>query len=64
MPFGTRAPRRWKRFGWRRKSTTSCSSALASSTPATSFHVTDELALASSLAGFTRGMYWSVRQSR
>jgi hypothetical protein len=27
-------------------------------------HETEELALASSLAGFTRGMYWSVRQSR
>ena len=35
-PLGTFAPRRLKRFGSRRNSTTSCSSSLASSTPAMS----------------------------
>ena len=35
-PFGIRPPRRWYFFGCLRKSTTSTSSALASSTPATS----------------------------
>ena len=36
MPFGTLAPSLAKRSGSRRNSTTSCSSALASSAPATS----------------------------
>ncbi len=39
-PFGIRAPRRPYFFGSLRNSTTSCSSALASSTPATSANVT------------------------
>ena len=41
MPLGTVAPERRKRFGSLRKSTTSCSSALASSAPATSSHLID-----------------------
>ena len=55
MPFGTRAPRRPNRFGLRRKSTTSSSSACASFTPATSSHVTDDAAVGSTAWGFTRG---------
>jgi hypothetical protein len=42
-PLGTRAPRRPYFFGSLRKSTTSCSSAFASSTPATSLKVTPVL---------------------
>ncbi len=38
-PFGMRPPRRWYFLGFLRKSTTSTSSALASSTPATSAKV-------------------------
>ncbi len=45
-------------------STTSTSSAFASSTPATSFHVTDVDEFGSIVFGFTRGMSASVRQSR
>ena len=43
-PLGTLAPRRWNGLGSRRKSTTSCSSALASSTPAMSSQPTSRLA--------------------
>src|SRR5919109_1441474 len=54
MPFGTRAPRRSNRFGWRRKSTTSSSSAFASSAPATSPQVTLAELSGRSCAGITR----------
>ncbi len=40
IPRGMRPPRRWKRLGSRRKSTSSCTSSLASSQPATSAKVT------------------------
>ena len=55
MPFGTLAPSLRKRFGSRRNSTTSRSSSLASSAPATSCQRTelDELGLIS--CGFVRG---------
>src|SRR6266571_6973281 len=64
MPLGTRAPSRSKRFGCRRKSTTSISSARTSSTPATSPHVTAERELGDTCVGLTRGITLSVRQSR
>ena len=41
-PFGTRAPSASNRCGSRRKSTISCSSSFASSSPATSSQVTDD----------------------
>ena len=62
IPFGTFAPSRSNRFGWRRKSTTSISSARASSTPATSSKLTDEPEFACTCAGLTRGMTCSVFQ--
>ena len=43
IPFGTVAPSRLKRLGSVRKSTTSRSSSLVSSTPATSSHVIELL---------------------
>ena len=46
------------------KSTTSTSSAFASSTPATSFQVTEVDEFGSMFFGFTRGMSARVRQSR
>ena len=64
MPFGTRAPRRLNRCGSCRNSTTSVSSAAASSTPATSFQVTADFDDGSTTVGLTRGISWSVRQSR
>src|SRR5579862_8959173 len=62
MPFGTRAPRRSKRFGSRRKSTTSCSSSFASSRPATCSQVTDEDEPGVISVGRTRGISLTVRQ--
>ena len=56
MPFGTRAPSLEKRRGSWRKSTTSCSSAAASSTPAMSSQVTDDFEDGSTSVGLTRGM--------
>ena len=64
MPLGTRAPSASKRVGSRRKSTTSCSSALASSRPATSSHVTAEAEPGVTSIGLTRGISFIVRQSR
>ena len=64
MPFGTRAPRASKRFESRRKSTTSCSSALTSCSPATSSQWTfDRFPVGVSL-GVARGMTLTTRQSR
>ena len=62
MPLGTRAPRRSNLRGLRRKSTTSCSSARTSSTPATSAHVTAVFDRVSTSAGLTRGINCSMRQ--
>ena len=63
IPFGTRAPSRSNRFGSRRKSTTSWSSSFASSSPATSAHVTDEDEPGVISVGLTRGISLTVRQS-
>ena len=64
MPFGTRAPSASKRFGSRRKSTTSCSSSLTSHSPATSSNPTSELDPLGPSAGEIRGMSWTTRQRR
>ena len=56
-----RAPSRPKRSGSRRKSTTSESSALASSRPATSLQETVEAAVIV-FAALTLGITWRVRQ--
>ena len=64
IPFGTRAPRASNRFGSRRKSTTSWSSSFASSSPATSSQVTDDAEPGVISVGLTRGMSFTVRQSR
>ncbi len=61
-PFGTFAPSRWKRFGSRRKSTTSISSERTSSTPATSFQVIWDFARLSTAVGRMRGIIPTVRQ--
>ena len=62
MPFGTLAPSSSKRFGSRRNSTTSCSSAFASSAPATSAHPIDDLASGLICCGLVRGISFIVRQ--
>ena len=64
MPFGTRAPSFEKRCGSRRKSTTSCSSAAASSTPAMSAQVTEDFEDGSTSVGRTRGIRESDFQIR
>ena len=64
MPFGTLAPSCSNRFGSLRKSITSCSSAFASVTPATSSRLTDSREPGSTCVGLTRGITESVRQSR
>ena len=64
IPRGTRAPSFSKRFGSRRKSTTSCSSCFASSSPATSSQVTDESEPGWICVGLTRGTIFTVRTSR
>ena len=61
MPFGTRAPSCSKRFGERRKSTTSCSSARASSFPATSSKLTEDFEFGWICAGLTCGISFSIR---
>ena len=61
MPFGTFAPSSWKGFGSRRNSTISCSSALASSTPAMSAKDTACLEDGLICCGLTRGITLSVR---
>src|SRR5947209_19886042 len=63
MPFGTRAPSASKWSGLRRKSTISCSSAFASSRPATSSHVTDDDEPGVISIGLTRGISLTVFQS-
>ena len=56
MPFGTRAPSASNFCGSRRKSTISDSSAFASSSPATSSHVTDDDEPGVISIGLTRGI--------
>ena len=64
MPFGTWAPSAANRWGSRRNSTTSCSSAFASSAPATSAHSTDDAESGVISCGFVRGMSFIVRQRK
>ena len=64
IPFGTLAPRRLKRFGSERNSTTSRSSSFVSSTPATSAHVTGAFDLAEISCGFVRGISLRVRHMK
>jgi hypothetical protein len=64
MPLGTVAPSFAKRAGSRRNSTTSCSSALASSAPATSSQVIDDAESGVSSCGFVLGMSFVVRQMK
>ncbi len=61
MPVGTVAPSRWKRDGSRRNSTTSCSSAFASSAPATSAQPTPDAASGLICCGLVRGISFIVR---
>ena len=61
IPLGTWAPSAWKDFGSRRNSTISCSSALASSTPAMSAKVTAALEEGLICCGLMRGITFSVR---
>ena len=61
MPFGTFAPSCSNCLGSRRNSTISCSSALASSTPAMSAHATDWLEAGLICCGLIRGITFSVR---
>ena len=56
MPFGTLAPRRRKRLGSRRNSTTSRSSSLASCAPATSSHLIASEDSGVIRCGLVRGM--------
>ena len=60
-PFGTFAPSSWKDFGSRRNSTSSCSSAFASSTPAMSANVTDWSDDGLICCGLVRGITFSIR---
>ena len=62
--LGHAGAERAKRFESRRKSTISSISARASSRPATLSQLIDERALAWTCVVFTRGITWSVRQSR
>jgi hypothetical protein len=61
IPFGTLAPSCLKRFGSVRKSTTSRSSSLVSSTPATSSHVIELLDRGLISCGLVRGISFRVR---
>ena len=61
MPLGTFAPSAWNGLGSRRNSTISCSSALASSTPAMSANETDWLEAGLICCGLIRGITFSVR---
>ena len=63
-PRGTRAPRRSKRAGSRRNSMISASSALASSTPATSCQRTIDSSSGLSSAGAVRGIIFTSRHIR
>ena len=62
-PFGTFAPSLRKRLGSRRKSTISRSSALASSTPATSSQRTEDFESGLISSGFVRGMKRNIPSS-
>src|SRR6476646_866586 len=62
-PSGTFAPSRLKRFSSRRNSTTSCSSYLASSTPAMSSQPTSRFACGLIWTGLVFGMTFNVRHS-
>ena len=64
MPRGTVAPSFLKRSGSRRNSTTSCSSALASSQPATSSQPIAPLASGLISVGLVLGIIFSVRQMK
>ena len=64
MPFGTVAPMSRKRAGSLRKSTTSCSSALASSAPATSSHLTEPTESGLISIGFVLGIIFIVRHRK
>ena len=64
MPLGTVAPSSAKRSGSRRKSTTSCSSALASSAPATSSQPIEDLESGLISCGFVFGISFIVRQMK
>jgi hypothetical protein len=64
IPFGTRAPSDSNFCGSRRKSTISCSSSFASSSPATSDQVTEDAEPGVISIGFTRGISLTVRQRR
>ncbi len=60
-PSAPSRPSAWNDFGSRRNSTISCSSALASSTPAMSSNVTDWLEDGLICCGLMRGITFSVR---
>ena len=62
--MGTFAPSAWKRFGSRRNSTTSCSSAFASSTPATSAQRDRGEDSGLICCGLVRGISFIVRQMK
>ena len=64
MPRGTFAPSFLKRSGSRMNSTTSCSSAFASSQPATSSHPIAPLAAGLISTGLVLGIIFSVRQMK
>ena len=64
IPFGTLAPSCLKRFGSVRKSTTSRSSSLVSSTPATSSQVTELFDRGLISCGLVLGISFSVRHMK
>ena len=64
MPVGTLAPSRLKGLGLRRNSTTSCSSCLASSTPAISSHEVECADSGLICCGFVLGISFSVRHRK
>ena len=61
IPLGTVAPSAWKGLGSRRNSTISCSSALASSTPAMSLNVTDWFDAGLICCGLVLGITFNMR---
>ena len=63
-PLGTFAPSLRKRLGSRRNSTTSCSSSLASSTPAMSSQPIDDFVSGLICSGLVFGMSFSVRHKK
>ena len=64
MPLGTFAPSRLNRRASRRNSTTSCSSCLASSTPAISSHAIERADSGLICCGFVLGISFSVRHRK